>query len=65
MASETFQAVMINAARAHLHERLRALDPEQNPADVQMAVDLVAGAPAEAVQALLLELFAQGKLVRA
>jgi hypothetical protein len=64
-ASEGFQAVMINAARAHLQDRLRALDPTQNPADVQIAVDLVAGAPAEAVQALLLELFAQGRLAPA
>jgi len=61
-ASEGFQAVMINAARAHLQDNLRALDPIQRPADVQAAVDLVANAPAEAVQALLLELFAQGRL---
>jgi hypothetical protein len=61
-ASENFQAVMINAARAHLLELLQALDPTQNPGDVQAAVDLVANAPAEAVQALLLQLFAQGRL---
>jgi|tagenome__1003787_1003787.scaffolds.fasta_scaffold18500193_1 hypothetical protein len=61
-AAEGFQSVMINAARVHLLERLRALDPADNPADVQAAVDLVAGAPAEAVQALLLQLFAQGRL---
>ena len=61
-ASESFQAVMINAARAHLQERLGALDPAHNPGDVQAAVDLVANAPAEAVQALLLQLFGQGRL---
>jgi hypothetical protein len=60
--SEGFQAVMINAARAHLQDNLRALDPIERPGDVQAAVDLVANAPAEAVQALLLELFAQGRL---